>query len=378
VATARLLLKRVKYLRGLSLPLFDLNPKESPKELFGREKELDELVRLIKARRWVAVLGPRMVGKTSLIKAANKRIEDAGIRAVYVNLWGVNRAQGLLNALALGLNSSKGLPQKIRDAVTRIEGVSFGPGGISVSVPKKPMATTFDLLATIGRQAVDCVIELDEVQELAVISAHLLKLLANIFNTSPNMVFVFTGSMFGLMKTLLEPGPSSPLYGRSPAKLYIGPFERERAADFLRKGCGEHNVTVKEGGISEIVERLDGIPGWLTLYGNNIAVRKLPPEKALEETISEGVKIVKDELEHFLEGRDRDANLAALKAAAVSARWNEIKGAMEARKGFAVNDATVYNTLESLKAAMLIDEKEKVYRVNDPMLRTVLLTSQIA
>lgn len=360
------------------MPLFDLNPKESPKELFGREKELDELVRLIKARRWVAVLGPRMVGKTSLIKAANKRIEDAGIRAVYVNLWGVNRAQGLLNALALGLNSSKGLPQKIRDAVTRIEGVSFGPGGISVSVPKKPMATTFDLLATIGRQAVDCVIELDEVQELAVISAHLLKLLANIFNTSPNMVFVFTGSMFGLMKTLLEPGPSSPLYGRSPAKLYIGPFERERAADFLRKGCGEHNVTVKEGGISEIVERLDGIPGWLTLYGNNIAVRKLPPEKALEETISEGVKIVKDELEHFLEGRDRDANLAALKAAAVSARWNEIKGAMEARKGFAVNDATVYNTLESLKAAMLIDEKEKVYRVNDPMLRTVLLTSQIA
>jgi len=44
----------VKHLRGLSLSLFNLNPKESPKELFGREKELDELVRLIKARRWVA------------------------------------------------------------------------------------------------------------------------------------------------------------------------------------------------------------------------------------------------------------------------------------------------------------------------------------
>jgi len=25
------------------MPLFNLNPKESPKELFGREKELDEL-----------------------------------------------------------------------------------------------------------------------------------------------------------------------------------------------------------------------------------------------------------------------------------------------------------------------------------------------
>jgi len=60
---------------GLSLPLFDLNPKESPKELFAREKELDELVRLVEARRWVALLGPRMVGKTSLIKVANVRLK---------------------------------------------------------------------------------------------------------------------------------------------------------------------------------------------------------------------------------------------------------------------------------------------------------------
>jgi len=319
------------------LPLFNLNPKESPKELFGREKELDELVRLIKARRWVAVLGPRMVGKTSLIKAANTRLENVGIKTVYVNLWGAKRTQGLLNALARGLNSAKGLLQKIKDAAERIDGVSFGTGGISISLSKKPMTTMWDLLAVIGRQGGDCVIELDEVQELAVISGHLLKLLANIFNTYPNIIFVFTGSMFGLMKTLLEPGPSSPLYGRSPAKLYLQPFERERATDF----------------------------------------RKLPHQKALKETISEGIKIVKDELEHFLEGRDRVAYLAALKAAATSARWKEIKGAVETRKDSTVNDATVYNILESLKAAMLIDVKEKVYRVNDPMLRTLLLTSQI-
>lgn len=372
-----LLLMGVKYLWGLSLPLFDLNPKESPKELFGREDELNELVRLIKSRRWVAVLGPRMVGKTSLVKATNTRLENAGIKTVYVNLWGAKRTQGLLNALARGLNSAKGLLQKIEEAVERIEGVSFGPGGISMSVSKKPMTTTWDLLATIGRRGGDCVIELDEVQELAVISGHLLKLLANIFNTYPNIVFIFTGSIFGLMKTLLEPGSSSPLYGRSPARLYLQPFERECATDFLKKGFEECQVTVREDLINEAVERLDGIPGWLTLYGNNVTVRKLPHQKALEETISEGIKIVKDELEHFLDGRDRVAHLAALKAAATSARWKEIKGAVETRKGSTVNDATVYNILESLKAAMLIDEKEKVYRVNDPMLRTLLLTSQI-
>jgi hypothetical protein len=34
------------YLRRLSLPFFNLNPKETPEELFGREKEIEELIRL--------------------------------------------------------------------------------------------------------------------------------------------------------------------------------------------------------------------------------------------------------------------------------------------------------------------------------------------
>jgi AAA+ ATPase superfamily predicted ATPase len=364
-------------LKGVKLPLFNLNPKESPKELFGREKETDELIRLIKARRWVALLGPRMVGKTSLIKVANTKLEKTGIRAIYVNLWGTKGTQGLLSALARGVNNEKTVLQKIKGAAEKIEGISIGPGGISISISKKPMTTMWDLLATIGKQNENCVIELDEVQELSVISGHLLKLLANIFNTYPNIIFVFTGSMFGLIKTLLEPTSTSPLYGRSPAKLTLQPFSRETAKEFLKKGFQEYNVAVKEDLIDEAVERLDGIPGWWTLYGNNIAVQKLFHQKALEETISEGIKIVKDELEHFLEGRERTLYLASLKAAAISARWKEIKGAIKTAKGFTVNDATVQNILESLKAAMLIDEKDNTYRVNDPMLRTLLLTSQI-
>lgn len=359
------------------MSLFNLNPKESPNELFGREKELEELIHLVKARRWAAIPGPRMVGKTSLLKVAGTKLKKAKIKAVYVNLWGAKGTGGLLKALARGLNEEKSIIQKIMDAAGGIEGISIGPSGITVSIFKKPMATLWDLLGAIGSQAGNYVIELDEVQELAAISGRLLKLLANIFNTYPNIVFVFTGSMFGLMKTLLEPGSSSPLYGRSPAKLYLQPFEKEQSKQFLRKGFKEYNMSTKDETVNEAVERLDGIPGWLTLYGNNITVQRLPHPKALEETISEGIKIVKDELEHFLEGRDRQAYLAALKAAATPARWTEIKGAIKIAKASTVNDATVYRILENLKAAMLIQKKESVYRIDDPMLRTLLLTSQI-
>ena len=63
--------------------------------------------------------------------------------------------------------------------------------------------------------------------------------------------------------------------------------------------------------------------------------------------------------------------------AANSARWGEIKAATEMAKGATVNDSTVMNTIENLKAGMLIVEKDKVYRVTDPMLQNLLRTSKI-
>jgi AAA+ ATPase superfamily predicted ATPase len=131
---------------------------------------------------------------------------------------------------------------------------------------------------------------------------------------------------------------------------------------------------VPDAVIASAVERLDGIPGWLTLYGNKICVQRLTNEKALEETTLEAYKIVNDELEHFFQNRDRQAYLAALKAAAAFSSWTEIKGAVSAVKGSLVNDNTAYRIIENLKASMLLQEEKGRYRVDDPMLRSLLLT----
>lgn len=180
--------------------------------------------------------------------------------------------------------------------------------------------------------------------------------------------------MFGMMKTLLEPDSTSPLYGRSPAKLIVEPFNSECSKQFLRRGFEQCNKAIPEATIANAVERLDGIPGWLTLYGNKICVQRLSNEKALEETKTEAFKIVNDELEHFFQNRDRQAYLAALKAAATFSSWTEIKGAVSIVKGSVVNDNTVYRIIENLKAGMLVQEEKGRYRIEDPMLRSLLLT----
>ncbi|MGQ9691851.1 MAG: ATP-binding protein, partial [Thermoproteota archaeon] len=74
--------------------LFDLRPKETHKELFGRDEEYSELSRLTNSGLWVVVIGKRMTGKTSLIKTfAN---EKGGI---YINLMGVKSVEDVARRL---------------------------------------------------------------------------------------------------------------------------------------------------------------------------------------------------------------------------------------------------------------------------------------
>lgn len=69
----------------------------------------------------------------------------------------------------------------------------------------------------------------------------------------------------------------------------------------MRRGFSELGVRMKLEELEEAVDELDGVVGWLTLYGNYVAVRRIPHGEALDSTYMDGYKMVEDELEHFLE-----------------------------------------------------------------------------
>ncbi|MGC8949380.1 MAG: AAA family ATPase [Thermoprotei archaeon] len=352
--------------------LFDLHPKESPEELFGRDTEIKEIIKLVKNGSWISILGPRMIGKSSLLKACRKPLENEGYKTIYVNLWGIKSLNGFLNVLVEALNNSRSLFSMIKDLLRSINGISLTSSGFSVSFSKRPTTTLFSIFSIFGRINEHIVIELDELEELSSVSHQLLKLFANIFNTYENITFIFSGSMFGLMRVLLEPSSASPLYGRSPAKIFLKPFSKEVSIEFLKRGFMEHNVNVMESNILEAVDELDGIVGWLTLYGNNIAVKSLNHEEALKSVFVEGSKIVLDELEHFLKNRDKKQYMVALSVMASKASWSEIKHALETKIGI-INDATLKNIIDALLSAMIIKKENKKYSVVDPVLRRILV-----
>lgn len=349
--------------------LFDLRPKDSLDDLFGRDEEVAKIQGLIQRGRWIAVLGPRMVGKTSIAKVACSSLRK--YRYAYVNLWGSRDSHGFLECMVHGINSSRGLFARGKDFFQHLDEFSVGVDGLSVKRSKHPMNTIWDLMSAIGNIKDNVVLVLDEIQEIYRIYGLVLRLLANVFNTYKNLMFVFTGSMVGLMKSLLEPPSTSPLYGRAPAKIYVDRFTEEESMEFLRRGFEEQRLTLGMKGAREVTEQLDGTPGWLTLYGSYATAEKLPHDQALKETIREASKIVRDELNHFLEGRDKDAHVRVLKAIAYGANsWSAIKKGLEASRGLPVNDKTLKSIIDSLLDSMYVAKRDDLYAIPDPLVRT--------
>ncbi len=349
------------------MPLFDLTPKESRRALYGRDAEVDTLVRLIENGRWSVILGPRMVGKTSLARAG---AQQAGYPTVYVNLWGVKGVAGLLTALGEGVRSSRSLLGRVKEALRRIEGVSVAGTGVTLSARPPPLRSVQEVVNAIASGRGRTVVILDEVQELAPSSGALLKMLAHVFTTHPNVTFVFTGSAFGLIRTLLSPTATSPLFGRSPVPIDLHPFDRPTSLGFLERGCREYRLSVDRSALAAALDRsLDGIPGWLTHYGNCLAVRRMDPEAAEAATVREGRNVARDEVGHFLIGRDRTTYWAALRALCNPLSWSELRQAVGAARGSPPNDATVANLVRGLREAGLVEETDHGYHIPDPMIR---------
>jgi AAA+ ATPase superfamily predicted ATPase len=363
---------------------FDLGPKDRKEEFFGRDDEISEMLRLIRLGNWIVVLGPRMTGKTSIVKVTLTELRGKKnkerYKTLYLNLRGIRSIRGLLESLAEVINSDQDILSRLKKFLTNVNSIHIGPDGLTLGRDaSKPTITLLSLFSALDRSGKKYVIALDEVQVLAQLSGQLLALLANVFTSYNNIKFIFTGSQIGLIKALLEPANSnSPMYGRPPAEISLAPFQKETSKAFLIAGLKQCKIDpLSKDRLAEVTSKLDGIAGWLTMFGNFYGVRQLGYEASLERTIKEGGKIALSELENFLKGKSKLNYLAVLKtvksAGSLGSSWTEIKRGMETQlKNGEVNHKTITSTLDSLIEAEILTEEQGKYNLIDPLLAEAL------
>jgi AAA+ ATPase superfamily predicted ATPase len=332
--------------------LFDTHPKSDPKYLYGRDKELNDLVGHVKNGAWVVLLGPRRVGKTSLARCAATKL---GIRTIVID---ARIESDFVRGLVNGLQSSSTVNVQGSAAIPHLP--------ISISARYTKMIPAQPLEQLLSNLKKKLLVIVDEAQWLRN-PRGVAMLMAHIFDyRHENINFVITGSAVGVMRTITEPGAKSPLYGRAMttmnARKWRDPFT---SLTFLREGCKQNKVSLSDDELSDAVDTLDGVPGWLTLFGSHFSDSK-EAGKAMNRTKNEALKIVKQELESTAKiafGWSRQ--LGILKAISrKSMKFSELSS------GLGLPNKTLSRNLDMLQRLQYIEVNEdRDYTIIDPIVK---------
>lgn len=345
---------------------FDIKPKTDPEDLFGVEFLLNSLVAAVRDKgvRMIIIKGLRRTGKTSLLNVA---LKEAKID--YVNI-DIREAPYYDRAEFLEF-----LTEKIKEKYFKIEKffsdtelkIFYKDIGASLKLGEKKGISFFRELNTkLKKRNKQLVIAFDEVQLLKKIEFN--QVLASIYDNYEQIKLLITGSEIGVLDEFIgKRDAKSPLFGRPYFEIETKKFEREKSAKFLMEGFKQLNKQLKIDEITEIIEELDGVVGWLTAYGW-FRSQGIGHKNALAKCIEEGKKLAKEELDKFLEKRKAKANyLFLLKNLAKNRnRWEIIKTEF-IRKGKRISDRQLSLYLKELLDYGFVEKENGRYKISDPL-----------
>ena len=140
------------------------------------------------------------------------------------------------------------------------------------------------------------------------------------------------------------------------------------------KGFEQVGIKPPEGLIEDAVGRLDGIVGWLVLFGRR-AVEKGPSEELIDQVFEEAKALAMDGFENFLGKRiaAKKRYVEIMRAVAEGKRtWEEIKEHLERKEGKTIADSVLARLLNALVDSSFLekvkDGRNVYYRIPDPIL----------
>ncbi|NJE11055.1 ATP-binding protein [Thermococcus sp. MAR1] len=304
---------------------FNVHPRTDIRTLHGRKREAEKLLKVLHASGWGVVLGPRMVGKTSLsIATAVEYSKSVRTAVIYLNL---STAKSFHDLTVRLLNAVSKLRDKRRsiDAEFSVF-VPAGLGGLGFSGKlhrpnEHHVSESFE--DAIMALPPNTVVILDEIQEVKGRLDRMTRALWVIFNERPDIRIVFTGSYSGVVKRVVEAHHEEPMFGRPPVQIKVLPWARKTAEEFLIKGlkdCGAYYEPVE---IDETVSTLGTLPGWLNEYGFRRCIGESHSE-ALSIVSTSAVNRAKRELENILEGRGPASREVVRKLSEGPKSWSEL------------------------------------------------------
>ena len=266
-----------------------------------REEETRRLIDLLVNGNNVALISPRRLGKTDLIRHcfAQPEIKD-NYYTFLVDIYATSSLQEFVNTLGRNIVEAlkpfgKKMLQRFLDVVTSLRaditfdlygqpswGVSMG----SIDQPETSLDEIFRFLENADRP---CLVAIDEFQQIAAYSANsnVEALLRTHIQRCRNANFVFAGSQRHLMDKMFT-SPSRPFY-QSVALMNLKPLDLEVYQDFCVGLFAEDAKTLQPEVVSKIYQDFNGVTAYMQRLMNVLFMRTRQGEVCSVDMIDEAI-----------------------------------------------------------------------------------------
>ena len=231
------------------------------------------LTSLFRSGQNVAVIGPRRVGKSSLIHRAARAIK--GSTLIYADLWGIHTPADLVRRCVQALDA-------IADKTTLLERISRSLPGLSVTIGVDPLTgsptltptlvdrkpTAPESVAQIARlwgslhsKSGRLIVALDEFQDITAIddSEQVLGVLRREVQVLGSLPFCFCGSVRNDMWQVFADDRGA--FYKSAVLLEVAADDFDDWRGFIRDRFESGGLRVDDETLDEIMRLADGIPG---------------------------------------------------------------------------------------------------------------------
>jgi uncharacterized protein len=310
--------------------------------MFGRDQEFKEIEGHLDSGFWPILIGPKRVGKTSIMKVI---IEDQS--GIYID------ASTSLTASDIGTR----IVEEIRRNKVKIN-VDLDFNVIKVGLKKEPIRTLEGVLKGISGK----IIAIDEAQSLN--DPTLPKLFSVLYNET-DIKFMFSGSATGLLKRFQK---SSQMLGRPIQDVEIRPFAQQTAKDFLITGYKICQVDYNEREVDDAASTFGGIPGWLSYYGAKRSTG-ISHQKSMSQIKLLAKRVVQEDAANL--GHIQTAIIMALGSLGQAGTWSEIKALGKTYyQGKDLDDKSLTRSLRALTDLQIIRKTENErYNLIDPLFK---------
>jgi hypothetical protein len=351
---------------------FDPRPKTEKQDLFGRESELKQFEETLPHASIIVVIGLRRSGKTSFVDVALSNTSHPHIFLDMRDLPVIPSQADIVRRIGAAFDKiGKKWLSRLSEALKHVKGVELAGATISFQWGKEGVDLTelFDKIdAWAKKQNKHFLFAVDEVQLVRGDKA-LPRLFARIADSNRNITVILTGSEIGLLYDFLGfDNPESPLYGRHYAEIRMRNFSPEEAKTFLEEGFKQIKISCSDDTLEYAVQKLDGVVGWLTLFGARSRDRGKCVKQTVDDVLDEGGRLAKAEALKIVKFSSRYGVILNFLAKTGKAGWADIKTTLEIHEKRSLPSSSFTELLNKLVKTSLVEKADSEYHIADSIM----------